>query len=147
MVSSNISQSTSGQPQFTRRNKKERSQVTLWSVATVFFLLGSAITTLTIWQLHNLYRATIAPVVTVEGTLKAKYGYQQTSNNELTPAPGGYYIDSPGIGRVYLQGKPLDSYVGQTIKAQGSVSGICGPKSIPCYPLVEVREVGAAAVE
>lgn len=146
MVSSNISQSTSGQPQFTRRNKKERSQVTLWSVATVFFLLGSAATTLTIWQLHKLYRATVAPVVTVEGTLQAKYAYQ-TSDNELTPAPGGYYIDSPGIGRVYLQGKPLDSYVGQTIEAQGSVSGICGPKSIPCYPLVEVREVGISTTE
>lgn len=146
MVSSNISQSTSGQPQFTRRSKKERSQVTLWSVATVFFLLGSAATTLTIWQLHKLYRATVAPVVTVEGTLQAKYAYQ-TKNNELTPAPGGYYIDSPGIGRVYLEGKPLDSYVGQAIKAQGSVSGICGPKSIPCYPLIEVREVGIPVTE
>ncbi|MEM9088946.1 MAG: hypothetical protein AAGC93_09405 [Cyanobacteria bacterium P01_F01_bin.53] len=146
MVSSNISQSTSGQPQFTRRNKKERSQITLWSVATVFFLLGSAATTLTIWQLHKLYRATVAPIVTVEGTLKAKYAYQ-TNDSELTPAPGGYYIDSPGIGRVYLKGKPLDSYVGQTIEAQGSVSGICGPKSIPCYPLVEVREVGISTTE
>lgn len=122
------------------RKTRTHSQPTLWGVATVFFLLGSAATTLTIWQLHKLYRATVAPIITVEGTLKARYSYNEKGSNP-TPAPQGYYIDSPGIGRVYLTNKPLDGYVGQAIKANGSVSGVCGPKSIPCYPLIEVREV------
>ncbi|NJM97475.1 MAG: hypothetical protein HC800_10155 [Phormidesmis sp. RL_2_1] len=123
---------------------KERSQITLWSVATIFFLLGTAAASLSIWQLHKLYRATIAPVVTVEGTLQAKYDYQ--TDDELQPAPNGYFIESAGIGRVYLSGKPLQSYVGQPIQARGGVSGICGPKSIPCFPLVELREVSRADV-
>ncbi|MEL6779041.1 MAG: hypothetical protein AAFO06_17470 [Cyanobacteria bacterium J06597_16] len=118
---------------------KERSQLTLWSVATVFFLLGAGASTFTIWQLHKLYRATIAPVITVEGTLQAKYSYQE--NNELSPPPSGYFIESNGVGRVYITGRPLDTFVGQNITAKGSVSGICGEKSIPCYTLVEAREV------
>lgn len=122
------------------RRRREHSQPTLWGVAGVFFLLGSLATTATIWQLHKLYRATVAPVVAVEGTLKARYSYSAKSN-ELNPPPQGYYIDSSGLGRVYLSGKPLESYVGKTIEANGSVSGICGPKSIPCFPLIEVREV------
>ena len=135
MVSSNVGVSPSPNP------PKERSQLTLWSVATVFFILGSAATAVVIWQLHRLYRATIAPLVTVEGVVQAKYGYE--AGDEPTPAPTGYFVDSSGIGRVYLTGQPLNSYVGQPILARGSVSGVCGPKSIPCYPLVEVREIGA----
>lgn len=128
-----------------RRVAQEHSQPTLWSVAAVFFALGAAVSTLTVWQLHKLYRATVAPVVTVEGTVQAKYHYQD--DNELSPDPIGYYINSPGIGRIYLTGKPLDSFVGQPVEAMGSVSGICGPKSIPCYPLVEVREVANPSAE
>lgn len=135
----------SGQPQKKLRVKKERSQPTLWSIAAVFFLFGAAASTLTIWQLHKLYRATVAPVIAVEGTVQAKYSYQDS--NELSPAPNGYFIESAGLNRVYLTGQPLDSYVGQTVKAQGSVTGICGPKSIPCYPLIEVREVGIPVAE
>lgn len=122
-----------------RRAVRERSQPTLWSIATIFFLLGASASALTIWQLHKLYRATVAPVITVEGKVQAKYHYQE--GNELTPDPTGYYVDSPGIGRVYLTGKPLDSYVGKPIEALGSVSGTCGPKSVPCYPIVEIRDV------
>jgi len=145
VVSPNISQPLSGQPQKKRRVKKERSQPMLWSIATVFFLLGAAASTLTIWQLHKLYRATVAPVITVEGTVQAKYSYKDST--ELSPAPNGYFIESAGVGRVYLTGQPLDSYVGQTVKAEGSVAGICGPKTIPCYPLIEVREVGIPIAE
>ena len=83
--------------------------------------------------------ATIAPVVTVEGTVQAKYSYQE--NDELRPAPNGYFIESPGIGRVYLTGQPLNSSVGKPIEVQGSVSAICGPKSIPCFPQVNVRDI------
>ncbi len=127
------------------RQPRERSQLTLWSVATVSFLLGSAVTTLVIWQLHRLYRATIAPLVTVEGTVQAKYGNQP--DDGPTPAPTGYFIESAGIGRIYLTGEPLNSYVGQVVKARGGISGVCGPKSIPCYPLIEVREVGIPVEE
>lgn len=128
------------------RLMKEHSQPTLWAVATVSFLLGAAASTLVIWQLHKLYRATVAPVVTVEGTLQAKYGYKD-SDKELTPPPTGYYITSPGVGRVYLTGKPMNDYVGKTVKASGSVAGTCGPKSIPCFPLIEVREIFTPAAE
>lgn len=133
MVSPSVS------PRRRRRAVKEHSQPTLWSVATISFAIGAAASTLVIWQLHKLYIATIAPVITVEGTVQAKYSYK--TDDELSPAPNGYYVDSSSIGRVYLTGKPLDSYVGQPVKAIGSVSGICGPKSVPCYPIVQVREV------
>lgn len=133
MVSSNVGVSPSP------KQPKEHSQLALWSVATVFFLLGSAATAVVIWQLHRLYRATIAPRVTVEGVIQAKYGNE--SGDEAMPPPSGYFVESSGIGRVYLTGKPLNSYVGQPILVRGSVSGICGPKSIPCYPLVEVKEI------
>lgn len=119
--------------------RKERSQPTLWAVATLFFVMGSAATTFTIWQLHKLYRATIAPPISVEGVVQAQYSYDQV--DALTPPPGGYYVESQGMGRVYLTGQPLQEYVGQSVVATGSVSGICGPKSIPCYPLLELREV------
>ena len=127
------------------RVAKEYSQPTLWSVATVSFAIGAAISALTVWQLHRLYMATVAPVVTVEGTVQAKYNYQE--DNELSPDPNGYYVTSPGIGRVYLTGQPLDSYVGQTVEAMGSVSGVCGPKSVPCYPIVSVRTISNSATE
>lgn len=159
MVPSDISQSVPTQPNPVQRKSRkqsrkqsrnqnrnqnrERSQLTLWSVATLFFLLGAAASGLVIWQLHKLYRATIAPLVTVEGTLQAKYGYQ--AGDKAQPAPDGYFVESSGMGRVYLTGQPLNAYVGQPIQAQGSVAGICGPKSVPCFPLVEVREVGLAA--
>lgn len=133
MVSSNVGVSPSPE------QPKEHSQLALWSVATVFFLLGSAATAVVIWQLHKLYRATIAPRVTVEGVMQAKYGNE--AGDEPMPPPNGYFVESSGIGRVYLAGKPLNSYVGQPILVRGSVSGVCGPKSIPCYPLVEVREI------
>lgn len=147
MVPSEISKSVPPQPSPAKKRSQERgrehSQLTLWSVATLFFLLGAAASSLVIWQLHKLYRATIAPLVTVEGTLQAKYGYQ--AGDKAQPAPDGYFVESSGMGRVYLTGQPLNAYVGQSIQAQGSVVGICGPKSIPCFPLVEVREVGLAA--
>ena len=126
-----------------RRAAKEHSQPKLWSIAAVFFMLGAAVSTLTIWQLHKLYMATVAPVVTIEGTVQAKYSYQE--DNELSPDPSGYYIVSPGVGRVYLTGQPLDSYVGKSVEALGSVSGICGPKSVPCYPIVDIRDIGEPA--
>ena len=128
-----------------RRAAKEHSQPTLWSVAAIFFTLGAAASALTVWQLHKLYVATVAPVITVEGTVQAKYSYQE--DNELSPDPNGYYVNSPGIGRVYLTGKPLDSYVGKPVEALGSVSGVCGPKSVPCYPIVEVRDIQIPAAE
>ena len=128
-----------------RRPAKEHSQPTLWSVAAVFFMLGAAASTLTVWQLHKLYVATVAPVITVEGTVQAKYSYQE--DNELSPDPNGYYVNSPGIGRVYLTGTALDSYVGKPVEALGSVSGICGPKSVPCYPIVEVRGIEVPVAE
>lgn len=101
--------------------------------------MGAAATTATIWQLHKLYRATVAPPISVEGVVKAQYGYDAIES--LNPPPSGYYIEGTSIGRVYLSGQPLQSYVGKTVVANGSVSGICGPKSIPCYPLVELREL------
>ncbi len=147
MVPSDVSQSVPTQPNPVTRKSRERgrehSQLTLWSVAILFFLLGATASGLVIWQLHKLYRATIAPLVTVEGTLQAKYGYQ--AGDKAQPAPDGYFVESSGMGRVYLTGQPLNAYVGQPIQAQGSVAGICGPKSVPCFPLVEVREVGLAA--
>ena len=122
-----------------RRPVKEHSQPTLWSVAAISFALGTALSTLAIWQLHKLYVATVAPVITVEGTVQAKYSFQ--TENEPSPDPSGYYVDSPGIGRIYLTGKALDGYVGKPVSALGSVSGVCGPKSVPCYPIVAVREI------
>lgn len=127
------------------RVAKEHSQPTLWSVATVSFALGAALGALTLWQLHRLYMATVAPVVTVEGTVQAKYNYQE--DNELSPDPNGYYVISPSVGRIYLTGQPLDGYVGQPVEAMGSVSGICGPKSVPCYPIVNVRTIGNPTAE
>ncbi len=142
MTSSTVSQSQ--QPiQVPRR--RERSQPTLWAIASLFFILGAAASALTIWQFNKLYRATIAPPVTVEGEVKAQYDYNKNSN--ISPPPRGYYIESAGIGRVYLQGQPLQSYVGETVAATGSVSGICGPKSIPCYPLLDLREVSYPTAE
>lgn len=135
-------------PSVSRRHRKAvkaHSQPTLWSVATVSFALGAAASTLTIWQLNQLYTATVAPVITVKGTLQAKYDYK--TGDELSPDPTGYFVDSPGIGRVYLTDKPLNSYVGEPVEAFGSVSGTCGPKSVPCYPIVQVREVRALVEE
>lgn len=120
--------------------RKMHSQPALWAIATVSFLIGSTATALAAWQLHKLYRATVAPVVDVSGIVQAKYNYADDAD-ELRPEPSGYFIESPGVGRVYLTGKPLDGYVGETVTANGSVSGVCGPKSIPCYPLVEVRDI------
>lgn len=128
-----------------RRQAKEHSQPTLWSVATISFALGAAVSTLAIWQLRKLYVATVAPVVTVEGTVQAKYSYQ--TEDELSPDPSGYYINSPGVGRIYLTGKALDGYVGKPVEALGSVSGTCGPKSVPCYPVIEVREINIPVAE
>lgn len=128
-----------------RSSRREHSQPALWTVACVSFLLGAAASTLAIWQLHKLYQATIAPVVVVQGKLQAKYNYQD--GDELSPAPGGYFIESSSVDRIYLTGQPLNSYVGQTVSVQGSVSGICGPKAIPCYPLVQVREVNTSPAE
>ncbi len=132
-------------PRIRRRSAKEHSQLTLWSVAMLFFGLGAAVSTLTIWQLRKLYVATVAPVITIEGTVQAKYSYQ--TKDELSPDPSGYFINSPGVGRIYLTGKPLDEYVGKPVKALGSVSGICGPKSVPCYPILALREIGAPVEE
>lgn len=122
-----------------RQPRKSHAQPTLWFIAAVFFLLGSTVSTLLVWQLHQLYRATVAPVIIVEGKVQAQYGEQ--AKNKLSPEPDGYFIASEGIGRVYLTGQPFNSYLGLTVRAQGSVSGICGPKAIPCYPLIEVREL------
>ena len=130
--------STSHQPA-ARPQRRSHNQPTLWSIATVSFLLGSAISALLVWQLHKLYRATIAPVIIAEGKVQAQYGEQD--NNKLSPEPDGYFMVSEGIGRIYLTGQPLESYLDLTVEAQGSVSGICGPKAIPCYPLIEVREL------
>ncbi|MEL6161469.1 MAG: hypothetical protein AAFQ40_09775 [Cyanobacteria bacterium J06623_5] len=133
------------QPASRVRKKRERSQPTLWAVASIFFLMGAAASTLTIWQLYKLYRATVAPPVDVSGIVQAQYDYDTVAG--LNPPPSGYYIEGTSIGRVYLTGKPLQSYVGEAITANGSVSGICGPKSIPCYPLVELREVSLLVEE
>ncbi len=133
----------SEQPQKIRQ-RKERSQPTLWAIATISFILGAAASSFTIWQLHKLYKATIAPPVSVEGTLRAQYSYDDAA---ARPAPNGYYIEGTGVDRIYLTGKPLQSYVGQSIVANGSVEGICGPKSLPCYPLLQLREVGYLEVQ
>ncbi|EDX83818.1 hypothetical protein S7335_1515 [Synechococcus sp. PCC 7335] len=124
--------------------RKERSQPTLWAIAGIFFILGAAASTFTIWQLHKLYRASIAPPISVEGTLQAQYNLDETV---VHPAPAGYYIEGTGVGRIYLQGLPLQSYVGESIVATGSVEGICGPKSIPCYPMLSLREIGYPPAE
>ncbi len=123
--------------------RRQHSQPALWAIAFVFFILGSAAATFTIWQLHELYQATVAPPVEVEGTLRAQYSYQDAES--LTPPPGGYYIESSGVGRVYLDAnQALDPFVGKPIVANGSVSGICGPKSLPCYTQLAVREIEIA---
>ena len=124
-----------------RPMRRQHSQPALWAIAFVSFLLGSAATTLVIWQLHKLYKATVAPLVEVEGTVRAQYSYQD--GDGLTPPPTGYFVEAPGVDRVYLTGKPLEPFVGRSVVARGSVSGICGPKSLPCYTLLEVREIGA----
>jgi hypothetical protein len=126
-------------PQVSVRRVRSRSQPTLWSVAFISFFIGSAASALAIWQLQGLYRATIAPLVTVEGTLRAQYSPKK--DDGYTPPPNGYYIESSSVGRVYLTHKPLDAYIDKPIVAQGSMSGICGPKSIPCYPQLHVREI------
>ena len=126
-----------------RSSRREHSQPALWALACISFLLGAAASTLVIWQLHKLYQATVAPLVTVEGTLKAQYSYQD--GESLTPPPGGYYIEAPGVKRVYLTGKQaLEPYVGQEVVASGSVSGVCGPKALPCYTQLTVREISNA---
>ena len=127
------------QPSDQTRKRKEHSQPTLLAVATIFFIMGSAASIATIWQLHKLYRATVAPPISVEGVVKAQYEYEELET--LTPPPTGYYIEGTSIGRVYLSGRPLQSYVGEAVVATGSVTGICGPKSIPCFPLIELRDV------
>ncbi|MGB7487016.1 MAG: hypothetical protein WA783_04390 [Phormidesmis sp.] len=142
MTSSTVSQSQQPAP---LQRRRERSQPTLWAVASLFFVMGAAASALTIWQLHKLYRATIAPPVSVEGEVKAQYDYDIGS--DMTPPPTGYYVESAGVGRVYLQGQPLQPYVGKSVIATGSVSGVCGPKSIPCYPLLDVREVSYPEAE
>lgn len=144
MTSSTMPQPGAQQPEAVstgrvRRVRKERSQPTLWAIATLFFVMGVAASTATIWQLYKLYRATVAPPIEVEGVLKAQYDYDKV--DALNPPPSGYYIEGTSIGRVYLSGQPLQSYVGDTVVATGTVSGICGPKSIPCYPMVELRDV------
>ncbi len=143
MTTSAISQDPQQQPRRSRR-RRERSQPTLWAVASISFILGAAAGTFTIWQLNKLYKATIAPPVSVEGTLKAQYSYDE---NALHPSPNGYYIEGISVGRTYLTGQPLQSYVGQSITASGSVEGICGPKSIPCYPILTVREISNSPVK
>ena len=125
--------------------RKERSQPTLWAVATLFFVMGAAAATATIWQLHKLYIATVAPPISVEGVVKAQYAYDKV--DALNPPPVGYYIEGTSIGRVYLSGQPLQSHVGEAVVATGTVSGICGEKSIPCYPKLELRELGYPAAE
>ncbi|MEL6940202.1 MAG: hypothetical protein AAFO84_13525 [Cyanobacteria bacterium J06598_1] len=149
MTSSTMPQPGSQQPMIQAsgqvRVRKERSQPTLWAVAFLFFVMGAAATAATTWQLHKLYRATIAPPIQVEGIVQAQYEYDKVDS--LNPPPTGYYIEGTTIGRVYLQGQPLQTYVGKTVVATGSVTGICGEKSIPCYPLVELREVDYPAVE
>lgn len=142
MTISTISKEPQEQPRRSRR--RERSQPTLWAIATVSFILGVAASTFTIWQLHKLYKATVAPPVSVEGTLRAQYSYEDSA---ARPAPNGYYIEGTGVDRIYLTGQPLQSYVGQSIVATGSVEGICGPKSIPCYPILSLREVGPSQVQ
>jgi len=122
-----------------KRRRRERSQPTLWAIAGVFFILGAAASTATIWQLNKLYQATIAPPVAVEGILKAQYDYDKTE--KLNPPPSGYYIEGAGVGRVYLTGKPLQNFVGKKIEASGTVDGICGPKTVPCYPQLTLRNV------
>ncbi|MEL6493393.1 MAG: hypothetical protein AAFV85_26510 [Cyanobacteria bacterium J06634_6] len=144
MTSSTMPQPGAPQPEAistgaVRRIRKERSQPTLWAVATLFFLMGIAASTLTIWQLHKLYRATIAPPISVEGVVKAQYEYDEV--DILNPPPVGYYIESSNMGRVYLSGQPLQSYVGEAVVATGTVSGVCGEKSIPCFPLIELRDL------
>lgn len=126
-------------PQVSRHRLRTRSQPTLWAVAFISFFIGSAASAVVIWQLQGLYRATVAPLVAVEGTVRAQYSPKD--DDGYTPPPNGYYIEGSGIGRVYLTQKPLDAYIGQTIVARGSISGICGPKSIPCYPRLHVREI------
>ena len=143
MTTSAISQDPQQQPRRSRR-RRERSQPTLWAIASISFILGAAASTFTIWQLNKLYKATIAPPVSVEGTLKAQYSYDESA---LRPSPNGYYIEGTSVGRVYLTGQPLQSYVGQGVSASGSVEGLCGPKSIPCYPILTVREISYSQVE
>ncbi|MGB3299321.1 MAG: hypothetical protein WBA76_13710 [Phormidesmis sp.] len=129
-----------------RSGRREHSQPALWTVACISFALGAAASGLVIWQLNKLYQATVAPLVTVEGTLKAQYSYQD--GESLSPPPGGYYIEVPGVERVYLTGRqPLEPYVGQAVVASGSVSGVCGPKALPCYTQLAVREISNAQAE
>ncbi len=129
-----------------RPTRREHSQPALWTVACVSFGLGAAASALVIWQLHKLYQATVAPLVTVEGTLKVQYSYQD--GESLTPPPGGYYVEAPGVQRVYLTGKQaLEPYVGQAVVASGSVSGVCGPKALPCYTQLTVREISNAQAD
>lgn len=129
-------------PSTVRPIRRQHSQPALWAIAFISFILGSAATTLVIWQLHELYQATVAPLVSVEGTVRAQYSYR--NGDDLTPPPTGYYVEAAGLSRVYLTGdQPMEPYVGQPVVASGSVSGICGPKSLPCYTLLNVREIGA----
>ena len=141
MAFSSVSNRTTVRPM-----RRQHSQPALWAIATIFFLLGSAAATLVIWQLHELYQATVAPLVEVEGTVRAQYSYQD--GDGLTPPPTGYFVEAAGVDRVYLTGKtPMEQFVGQPVVARGSVSGVCGPKSLPCYTLLDVREIGAPEVE
>ena len=95
MTTSAISQESEKQPRRSRR-RKERSQPTLWAIALISFGLGAAASTFTLWQFNKLYKATIAPPVSVEGTLKAQYRYDEKA---LHPAPNGYYIEGTSVGR------------------------------------------------
>jgi hypothetical protein len=122
-----------------RPSIKVHSQPKLWAIAIVSFALGAGVSGLLCWQAYRLYRATLAPLVFAEGEVRSQP--MPKDDKELSPPPSGYYMETTGLGRVYLTDQPFKDYVGLTIQVQGSVSGICGPKSIPCFPLIEVKEI------
>jgi hypothetical protein len=55
--------------------------------------------------------------------------------------PKGYYIDSTGVGRVYIETGGADDYLGKEIRAFGRLATLCGPDGVNCYPVVQSTEI------
>jgi hypothetical protein len=71
--------------------------------------------------------------VRVTSVLMYESDYDPTITGQI---PQGYYVESTGVGRVYIETDSAEDYLGQVIQAWGQLATLCGPDGLLCYPVV-----------
>jgi hypothetical protein len=65
--------------------------------------------------------------------------YHEEDLTASTGAPSGFWVDSSGIERIYLEHENISEVVDKPISARGHLRIVCGHNHSTCYPMIEVE--------